>query len=311
MTAQFPGGLPADDAYGRPAGPSGFAPPDPHDGGGNHPGYGGAGYPGHAGGGYPGPVPQPAAGGLSPQVTATGTARPPRRALRMTVIAAAGLLCLAAAVAGGLAARAELTRPPTRAELAAAARAAVAQRWQAWPAGRIFPAGLGYTTALLTSERAGRVGIDPAHGCAAALTGALVAAARQDGCLAALRATYADPLQGIVYTTGVLAFPSQARASAFARTAAAGRLPAGLRAFALPGTGSALFTDAARQAAAARHAGPYVVLTVAGYADGRPKNAVGQHRAPVFAPAGQLAADLLRPLAAAPAVRCGQPGWAC
>ena len=79
----------------------------------------------------------------------------------------------------------------------------------------------------------------------------------------------------------------------------------------MPGTGSALFTDPAREKAAARQAGPYVVLTVAGYADGRPQDAVGQHRASVFAPAGQLAAELLRPLAALPPVRCGKPGWAC
>jgi hypothetical protein len=229
----------------------------------------------------------------------------------MAIAAAAGLACLVIAVVTGMTARAEQTRPPTAAELSAAARAAVAARWRAWPTGRIFPAALGYTTSLLTQEKADRVGIAPGHGCGPALAGVVAALASQDGCLAALRATYTDPLQGVVYTTGVLAFPTQARADAFAHAAAGNALPAGLRAFALAGTGSALFTDAARQTATARQAGPYVVLTVAGYADGRPAGTIGERRTAVFAPAGQLAADLLGPLAARPVVRCGARGWSC
>jgi hypothetical protein len=295
VTAPYPGGLPAGDGYRRPAGPPGPPPAAP----------------GPAGEAAPAPVPLTGTWGLTPAVTATATTRRPGRALRMAIIAAAGLVCLVAAIAAGLAAWAEATRPPTRAELAAAARAAVAERWRSWPAGRIFPPSLSYTTDLLTGEQASRVGIDPTDGCIPALTGPLVATARRDGCLAALRATYMDPLQGIVYTSGVLAFPSPARAGAFAAAAGRDPLPAGLRAYALAGTGSALFTDAAREAEVARQAGPYVVLTVAGYADGRPQAAAGQRRAPVFAPAGQLATDLLQPLTAQPMVRCGTPGWAC
>lgn len=228
----------------------------------------------------------------------------------MTATALGGVACLAIAVVAGTVARAELTRPPTRAELSAAARAAVAARWRDWPAGRIFPSSLAYTTNLLTQERANRAGIAPGHSCAAALTGAVQGQARRDGCLALLRATYTDQLDGIVYTAGVLAFPTQARAAAFARSAEADPLPAGLRAFPLTGTGSARFTDAARQAATARQAGPYVVLAVAGYADGRPAGS-GERRTSVFAPAGQLAGDLIKPLAAQPAVHCGTREWSC
>lgn len=226
------------------------------------------------------------------------------------ITAVAGSVCLAVTIIVWSAARAELTRPPTAAELAAAARAAVAARWQVWQAGRIFPQALTYTTDLLTQEKAEREGIAPGHGCPAALAGPTAVAARHDGCLAALRATYAGQLQGIVYTVGVLAFPGHSRAVAFARAASRDPLPAGLRAFPLAGTASALFTDAARQAAAVRQEGPYVVLTVAGYADGRPAG-VGERRPSVFAPSGQLAEDLLRPLAALPVVHCGAPGWAC
>lgn len=238
------------------------------------------------------------------------TARPPRRALRLAVTAVAGVACLVAAVVAGRAARAAQTRPPTAAELAAAVRTATAGRWRAWPEGRIFPAALGYTTSLLTQERATRAGIAPGGGCAAGLTGAAVTAARRDGCLAVLRATYLDQLQGVVYTAGVVAFSSPARAAAFERAAAHDRLPAGLRAFPLPGTGTARFTDAARQAETSRQAGPYVVFTVAGYADGRPARA-GDSRASVFAPGRQLAAEVAGPLTVRPVVRCGTPEWTC
>lgn len=228
----------------------------------------------------------------------------------MVLAAVAGAACLAVAAVAGLTAWAAQTRPPTAAELSAAARAAVARRWRAWPEGRIFPATLGYRTSLLTKERAARVGIAPGHVCAAGLTGTAAALARRDGCVAVLRATYLDSLQGVVYTTGVVAFRSPAAAGAFARAAAHDRLPAGLRAFPLPGTGTSRFADGARQAQASRQAGPYVVLTVAGYADGRPRGA-GNRRSSVFAPARQLAAEVLQPLTVRPVVRCGSPGWSC
>lgn len=229
----------------------------------------------------------------------------------MTIAAVAGAACLVVAIVTAAAAWARQTRPPTAPELTAAARATVAQRWRAWPMGRIFPASLGYTTALLTQESAQRVGLAPGHACPAGLTGAVATAARDGGCLAVLRATYLDPLQGVVYTTGVVAFASPARAAAFARAVGQHRLPAGLRAFPLKGTGASRFTDTARQAEAGRQAGPYVVLTVAGYADGRPAGGKSSRQRSVFAPAGRLAIEVLQPLAALPVVRCGRAGWAC
>jgi hypothetical protein len=235
--------------------------------------------------------------------------------MALTVLAAAG--CLAVAVLAGRAAVAGQTRPPTPAERAAAAAAAVAGRWRSWPAGRIFAADLRYTTTLRGRETAHRVGISPDYRCADALDAALARPARRDGCRAGMRASYADQLDGVIYTTGVLAFPSRARAAAFTRSVRSGRLLAGrplaaaLRALALPGTASARFTAAARQTATAGQDGPYVLLTVAGYADGRPAAATGEFDAAAFSPARQLARQILTPLNQPAVINCARRQWSC
>lgn len=216
------------------------------------------------------------------------------------------------AIAAGTQAHRELTRKPTAAELSAAAAAAVAGRWRTWPAGRIFPAGLGYSTDLLTQETARRIGVSPGTACVAAVDRALDRLAARAGCRAALRATYLDQLQGVVYTVGVLAFADRPRAAAFVRGLP--RNPPrviGLRAQAFPGTGAAAFDDAARQVATARQDGPYVVLTVAGYADGRPAAVTAKPRTSVFAPAAQLAAAIIGPLTVPAEVSCRGPEWSC
>ncbi len=266
-----------------------------------------------------------------------------RRALPGACIAAVALCCLTLGVTAESSAHAELTRPPTAAERSAAAAAAVAGRWRSWPAGRIFPAGLGYTTSLQTTETARRAGISAGSGCRSAIGATAGRQALQDGCRAALRATYADQLQGIVYTIGVFAFASPRGAAAFLRalatdppggpagSRAAGSRPAvrlhasgaasvletekspwyGLRALAVPGTAGARFTDAARQVMTGRQQGPYVALVVAGYADGRPSAAADRLRYVIFRPARQLAAEVLGPLSAPPAVTCARPEWLC
>jgi hypothetical protein len=230
----------------------------------------------------------------------------------MALTALAGVCCLVMAVLAGRAAVAGQTRPPTRAERAAAAAAAVAGRWRSWPAGRIFPADLGYTTTLRDRETAHRVGISPDYRCVAALDGGLARPARRDGCRAGIRASYVDELDGVIYTTGVLAFPDRARAAAFARGLRPGRPPvAALRALALPGTASARFTAAARQTATVRQDGPYVLLTVAGYADGRPATATGEFDATAFSASGQLAREILTPLNRPAVVNCARRPWSC
>jgi hypothetical protein len=219
--------------------------------------------------------------------------------------------CLVVAVALGTRAWADQTRAPTAAERAAASAAAVAGRWRTWPAGRIFPGTIGYVSDVLTQEKAQRAGISPADGCPAALEGVLAAVAQRDGCRAALRATYLDQLQGVAYTTGVLVFPTPGRAAAFAHAVAWNPLPAGLRAYSLTGTAIARFGDPARQSAVAEQSGPYVVLTVAGYADGRPASATGQRRPAIFAPARQVAQEILAPLSRPVKVNCASREWTC
>ncbi len=236
------------------------------------------------------------------------------RGLAITVTAFGGVCCLLAAVLAGRAAIVQQTRRPTAAERAAAAATAVARRWRSWPAGRIFPATLGYTTRLLNNDTARRVGISPDDQCAAALDPALAGPARRDGCRAGLRASYVDELQGVVYTTGVLAFPSPAKARAFDRgLRPSRRRPAAtLRALAFPGTAAARFADGARQTATARQDGPYVLLTVAGYADGRPSAAPGQYNPIAFGAAGDLAKAILVPLNRPAVVDCtATRQWSC
>ena len=233
------------------------------------------------------------------------------RPLLIAVALAAAAACLGVAIVAGQHADAELTRSPTAAQRSAAAATALATRWRDWPAGRIFPARLGYSTSLLTQESASRTAIGSGVSCAAALAGAAAGLASRDGCRAAVRATYLDQLQGAVFTIGVLAFPSAARAAAFVHAAGAGRLPAGLRALGLPGTGSARFSDPARQASVSRARGPYAVLAVVGYADGRPAAATGQSRPSVFSPARQLVGAVAARLAQPVTVDCASPQWSC
>ena len=158
---------------------------------------------------------------------------------------------LAVAVQAARHANAESTRGPTAAELAAAAKTALAQRWERLPAGQIFPATIKYSSDQPTSETATRLGIGPALPCGQALDVTLQAAARAAGCAGVLRADYADELGGTVYTVGVVAFPDGAAAHQFAGAVPRDKYPAtGLRALTLAGPAAALFTDQARQSAA-------------------------------------------------------------
>jgi type VII secretion-associated serine protease mycosin len=234
------------------------------------------------------------------------------RAVRVGACATAAVIGIAVAVAAGGRAHAEQARKPTPAEISAAGAAGVAQRWGRVPAGVIFPAAIRYTSDLSTYETASRVGIAPGTSCAAALDGTLRRLAESDGCVAGMRADYTDELNGSVYTLGVLAFPTAGKAARFYNAVPAGGYPAtGLHALAIGGTAAALFRDGARQTSAAHAAGPYVVLAVAGYADGRPALAGGERRDSVFDPASRLVSAIAAPLARPVAVRCGSSAWAC
>lgn len=234
------------------------------------------------------------------------------RAVKVGVCATVALIGIAMAVVAADRAHTERVRRPTSAEISAAAAAGVAQRWERVPAGVIFPASIRYTSDLSTRETASRVGIAPDTSCAAALDGTLRRQAESDGCVGGMRADYTGELNGSVYTLGVLAFPTAGKADHFYNAVPAGGYPAtGLHALAVRGTAAALFRDSARQLSAVQVDGPYVVLAVAGYADGRPATADGEHRDWVFVPISQLVSAIAAPLAKPVAVRCGSSEWTC
>jgi hypothetical protein len=236
----------------------------------------------------------------------------PRGSGPVILFSLAAAVCLAVALAAGAAARADLIRKPSTAQREAAAAEAVADRWRDWPAGHIFPATLTYSTNLLTSETASRVGVAPESTCGTAIEPSLMRLAAGEHCRAGLRATYVDELDGVVYTIGVLAFPDSHDAAMFAtRLTASETGPISLLPLALPDTASAQFGPAAGQASTASHGGPFVVLTVAGYADGEPAGPGQQARPAIFTPAAQLAGDVIGPLTRPVTVNCGSRAWSC
>lgn len=260
----------------------------------------------------PVPGPQPPEPGPSGPDGAAGRSGSRRRLAVTLAVAVAAVVCLVAGVISGRRAYTEMTRKPTQAELSAASSAGVASRWERVPAGQIFPASLGYETGLLTQETAQRIGIATGHGCASAVDTAVAVLAGRYGCRAGLRATYLDELGGVTYTLGVLAFPDPRDALRFYVRYPSGQFPvSGLQALALPGTPAAAFTDVARQAATAAQFGPYIVLSVSGYADGRPAAATDERRASVFSPATQLASEVGMPLDRPVSVNCQAREWSC
>ncbi|MFC0865732.1 hypothetical protein ACFHYQ_25880 [Sphaerimonospora cavernae] len=230
-------------------------------------------------------------------------------------LAVASALTLVCAIVAGVAANtalAELTRGPSADEVRQAAAAEVARRWERWPVGRIFPATLTYNTEQGGVERARRVGVSSRYDCRSATDTRLHKALRAAGCRAILRATYLDALQGIVITIGVAAFPD-ARSAASAEHAFPrdGAPVPGLRALAFPGTVTDRFSQAGRQAATVRQAGPYVVMTTAGQVDGRPARAVGRQRPTMFSFTDDLAGQVASALTAPTAPDCAAEEWRC
>lgn len=203
-----------------------------------------------------------------------------------------------------------LNRDPTNAELRLAADAEVARRWRAWPAGRIFPERLSYVPEDAPSEFATRAGIAPDVGCEGSVDASLIPILSQHGCRAVLRASYADQLQGVVVTVGVVVFPDQ-QAAYRARGQITGSTTA-LRAVAFPGTVAARFDDPARQSGSSERGGPYLVLTTAGQSDGRPAAAIRTPRpGGMFTVGPQLAHTIARTLSTRALPDCTSHDWQC
>lgn len=212
-----------------------------------------------------------------------------------------------------------LRRAPTNAELQIAAEKEVARRWEAWPARRVFPDRLGYRPTGNHTEYASRTGIVPDAGCVQGVDEEIATTIARHGCLAVLRATYVDQLQGVVVTVGVVAFPDPSKADRAYRELPGSQGPDGtgsvrpaLHAAAFPGTASARFTDAARQDRTIDRGGPYVVLTTSGQADGRPASAIKKGRpGEPFAVSPQIAHTIARTLSVRPLPDCDLPEWQC
>jgi hypothetical protein len=222
------------------------------------------------------------------------------------------VVCLVALAVSVVVLTSELTRPPTVAERNRAATAEVARRWEAWPAGKVFPDAVPYTLSVGGKESARRVGIDRETGCENAVDASLRTTLRTHGCRAVIRATYLDQLQGLAVTVGVVVFPDAAKAAA-----AMGGLPSeakpspGLRALPLPRSVASRFDDTARQEAAIKHRGPYLVMATIGYADGRPAVKIKQKQGYLKVVVPQLAESILGSLAAPARPDCSSSAWSC
>jgi hypothetical protein len=220
----------------------------------------------------------------------------------------AAVLILVLALAGlGAATRGVLTQVMPRQFSAAQQRQIqaweIGRRWRTLPETAIFPAALPYQLPSQAfvgggsggpglSLTAGRLGIGPAAGCAQGTDAAAARVLAAYGCTTILRATYADSTGSMLVTVGVAVLPTAAAA-----TAAGNRLsspqpqdPHGAVSPApVPGTLAASFSSSQRQLAWATHAGSYVILTAAGYADGRPpEHAALPHDSYLFAEMSNL-----------------------
>ncbi len=185
----------------------------------------------------------------------------------LVALALAGVAGLAI---GGFALHAELTRPATAAEAAAAGRDEIATRWQRLPAGRLFPATISYVSAGRQQTTALRVGIAPAASCAAALDPAVAAIFRARGCRTVLRASYTDSSGSLTVTVGVVVMRSTSAAQSAVSDLLIQPGHAGVRAVSFPGTRAAGYGDAQRGWFHAEPgSGPYAFLYAAGFTDGR------------------------------------------
>ena len=153
------------------------------------------------------------------------------------------------------------------------------RRWRTMSAGEIFPTAISYQLPSDTLDgasglplKAYRVGISRQTSCAAAsdaAAGRVLAAGR---CTAVVRATYTDQTDSMLVTVGVAVMPGVGAAKSTASTLSAGPQPEpGVRPLSFRSTLARVFGNRQRQLSWAVSSGPYVIMSVAGYADGTPR----------------------------------------
>jgi hypothetical protein len=222
-----------------------------------------------------------------------------RRTLWLVVAVVTAVGYVAVGITATVRVYGEFHRKPTPWELYRASSQEVRDRWRTWPAEKIFPDSVPYTSEQGGAEHAQRVGIAPETACTSGIDPAPGAVLLRNGCRALLRATYVDQLQGVVFTVGIAALIEPRAATAVQRELLPGdptEPGAFLHALAFPRTVTARFDDHARQYVSVGVSGPYVVFTVAGQTDGRPAGAVKKKHTGAFllAPeAGDNIADVL------------------
>ncbi len=233
--------------------------------------------------------------------------------LVVAIVTAAGYLIVGAIATGRV--YWEFHRKPSKWELYQAAAHEVQDRWRTWPAEKIFPDTVPYTSEQGGIEHAQRVGVAPDRACTAGVDPGPSAVLRRFGCRALLRATYVDQLQGVVFTVGIAALADEhtaVQAKEALTPADPGKTGDFLRALAFPETVTARFNDAARQYIATGQSGPYVVLTAAGQTDGRPATAVREKHTTAFLLASEAGRNINDALALPAAPDCSRTRqWKC
>jgi len=155
----------------------------------------------------------------------------------------------------------------------------MSSRWRADPAGQVFPASIGYQVPAQFLEgtrslqlTATRLGIAPQGSCRSDVSPAAARVLAAGHCTALLRATYVDASQSMVVTLGIAVLPDPKFALTAARqlSEADHGLALMVRPFPVPGTEAARFRDDERQLDYVVGKGPYVIMSTAGFADGRP-----------------------------------------
>ncbi len=208
--------------------------------------------------------------------------RPRHRAAfaAVVVLLVAGLCGLGVAAVG--AAHQLLPRQFTAAQQRKIEAWEVSRRWLVFPAGKIFPATVTYrvTAHALDSSHglalaARRLSIATSTQCGPAVSPVAARILGRHGCKAVLRATYLDASGSLVATVGVAVLPDSDAATAVVTEL--GHRPSAEPLSSLPvaRTLAADFGDPQRQLSSVSAAGPYVILSTVGFADGRKRVAIG------------------------------------
>jgi len=219
--------------------------------------------------------PVPATSASEHQTTRITASRPRHRGLLLAVLSLS-LVGLLAATAGLVVQL--LPRTFNTAQKQQILAWEMGKRWRTWPAAKIFPDSLQYlvpANALGGADLsliAHRIGIARQASCHTATDPAVARVLARHGCLVVLRATYADATQSLAVTVGVAVLPTPAAAGASQNALAAqhgnGPRP-GVRVVSFRRTPVARFGNRQRQLSSVKRAGPYLVFTTVGYADGR------------------------------------------